>query len=307
MARVPISLAKHPNPGGSPMACAAKRLPTNVPGAFFVDASCIDCGTCRWLAPLSFGAAGDAARVKLQPERADEVAAALLALVACPVGAIGGPGGRLAEARAAFPRRLDGPVHHCGWHARASFGASSWLIVRPEGNVMVDSPRFSAPLVRRIEQLGGIRLMVLTHRDDVADHHRFHQHFGCDRLLHADDVGPATAAVEIQPSGREPIRLAPDLELIPVPGHTRGSVCLLHRDTHLFSGDHLAWSPGVRQLVAFRDATWYDWRELVASMERLAGHRFTWVLPGHGAPVRLPPAEMAASMRRLCAKLRETA
>ncbi|HET6147374.1 MAG TPA: ferredoxin, partial [Polyangia bacterium] len=37
------------------MANPASRLDENAPGAFFVDASCIDCDACRQLAPATFG------------------------------------------------------------------------------------------------------------------------------------------------------------------------------------------------------------------------------------------------------------
>ena len=33
------------------MARLANRLPDNVPGEFYVDSSCIDCDTCRQVAP----------------------------------------------------------------------------------------------------------------------------------------------------------------------------------------------------------------------------------------------------------------
>jgi len=67
-----------------------------------------------------------------------------------------------------------------------------------------------------------------------------------------------------------------------VPGHTRGHTVLLYRETYLFTGDHLAWSPGRKSLYAFRDACWYSWEEQIHSMERLLDYRFEWVLPGHG-------------------------
>jgi glyoxylase-like metal-dependent hydrolase (beta-lactamase superfamily II) len=44
-----------------------------------------------------------------------------------------------------------------------------------------------------------------------------------------------------------------------VPGHTRGSACLLYRETYLFSGDHLDWNPKGNGLQAFREVCWYDW------------------------------------------------
>ena len=56
--------------------------------------------------------------------------------------------------------------------------------------------------------------------------------------------------------------------MIPVPGHTRGSVCFLWRDRFLFTGDHLAWSGRRGSLTAFRSACWYDWGEQTRSMER---------------------------------------
>lgn len=44
------------------MAALAKRLASNAPGEFYVDSSCIDCGTCRWVAPASFDRAGELQR-----------------------------------------------------------------------------------------------------------------------------------------------------------------------------------------------------------------------------------------------------
>ena len=43
-----------------------------------------------------------------------------------------------------------GEVYYCGWSSKHSFGASSWLIVEPEGNILIDYPRWSAPLSREL-------------------------------------------------------------------------------------------------------------------------------------------------------------
>jgi len=282
------------------MANPGAKLAANVEGDFFVDASCIDCGTCRWMAPGVFDRDGEHSRVHAQPDGEADTRAALMALLACPTGSIGSLARHPLKALLnAFPRPIDGPVHHCGFHAESSFGAAAWVIQRPDGNVMVDCPRFTIPLVRRIEAMGGVATMVLTHKDDVADHRLFARHFGCTRVLHADDVDGHTDDVETRITGRAPTRLADDLLLIPVPGHTRGSMCVLHGGRHLFSGDHLAWDIGAGRLTAFRDACWYDWGELAASMRRLADHTFEWVLPGHGAPCHLPAPRMAAAIRDL--------
>lgn len=284
------------------MADLARRLPDNAPGPFFVDAGCIDCDTCNWLAPAVFDGApagGGHSRVHRQPGDAAARLRAEMALLACPVGAIGTEQKHdLAAARAAFPERVAGEVYHLGYHAEASFGAASYLLRRPGGNVLVDSPRFTAPVVDALERLGGVALMFLTHCDDVADHARFRAHFGCARVLHEADVAHGTRDVEIKLAGEAPAALGPGLLAIPVPGHTRGSACLLADETFLFTGDHAAWSPERRHVYAFRDACWHDWQELRRSMARLAGHRFEWILPGHGRRCHFPAARMRAELQR---------
>jgi glyoxylase-like metal-dependent hydrolase (beta-lactamase superfamily II)/ferredoxin len=279
----------------------AKRLPENAAGDFYVDETCIDCDACRQIAPEVFRDHGEQSSVFRQPETAGEVLGALKALVACPTASIGTT--RDYDARRgveAFPERLDANVYFCGFTAEASFGAWSYLVVRPEsegGNVLVDSPRFTRPLVRKIEELGGVRTIFLTHRDDVADQERFARHFGAARVMHADD-GAARYGVEHVLKGEGATRLDEDLLAVPTPGHTRGHAVLLYRDRYLFTGDHLAWSPGRKSLTAFRSACWYSWPAQTRSMEKLLDYSFEWVLPGHGRIHHATAAAMRAELEK---------
>ena len=117
------------------MAEIAKRLAANVPGEFFVDSTCIDCGTCRQVAPGIFAEGRDASFVHRQPGSDTEAHRARMALVACPVAAIGAQRKqRIADARAAFPELIEENVYYCGYAAESSYGARSYLIVRPRGN-----------------------------------------------------------------------------------------------------------------------------------------------------------------------------
>jgi len=278
------------------MARLSERLQDNTPGEFYVDRSCIDCDTCTRIAPGLFAAADDHSFVARQPVDGPERLRALMALVSCPTASIGtAPRVDAGPAVAAFPEAVAGEVSFLGFTSEDSFGAWSYLVRRPGGNVIVDSPRAAAPLMKRIGEMGGARSMFLTHRDDVADHEAFHRRFGCERILHADDITAGTRGVERRLEGREPVRLADDLLAIPVPGHTRGHSVLLYRDRFLFTGDHLAWSPERRRLYAFRDACWYSWTEQTRSMERLLEHSFEWILPGHGWGWHAPSA---AAMRK---------
>lgn len=287
------------------MANPRKRLPENVPGDLFVDATCIDCGACRWIAPRVFGDLEEYAYVRAQPADAAEALRAGVAALACPVGAIGGAATKAAAPL--LPEPWTDGVHYLGYHSPDSFGAASWLIARPNlprGNVLVDTPRFTRRALDAIAALGGIGTIFLTHRDDVGAHARFAAEFGARRVMHRDDVTRDTRAVEEQITGRDPVALADDLTVIPVPGHTKGSACLLYDARCLFTGDHLAFAQDGKRLVAFRGACWYDWRAQTEAMEGLRAHSFEHVLPGHGAPGHLEPAAMRAELARLIGWMR---
>ena len=171
------------------MANAKRAYPENVSGNFFVDDTCIDCDLCRQIAPSVFAEEDDHSIVFHQPDSPAETHRAAMALVACPTASIGTHGKLDSKAAASsYPELIDENVYFCGYASSNSYGASSYLITRPEGNVLVDSPRFAQTLVRRIENLGGVSTMFFSHRDDVADHEKFHKHFGCKRIIHRADA-----------------------------------------------------------------------------------------------------------------------
>jgi glyoxylase-like metal-dependent hydrolase (beta-lactamase superfamily II)/ferredoxin len=287
------------------MARPAQRLASNAPGAFYVDASCIDCGTCWQWDPQHFAPGGSHAMVRQQPQGPEPIRQALLALQACPVAAIGAPADLVRSTPAdGFPALLTrhpaGAVYYCGWASRRSFGASSYLIVRPAGNVLIDSPRYNAPLARRIEALGGIAAIVLSHRDDVADHERWADRFGCPRWIHAADADAAPTA-ERRLEGEQELRLDADLRLIPTPGHTAGSLVALLGEQILFSGDHLWWNREQRAVVASRAYCWWHWPAQLASVEKLRDLDVRWLLPGHGGRQAFAPGEWRTRIERTLA------
>src|SRR5262249_58086807 len=109
-----------------------------------VDSTCIDCDTCRQLAPTVFtrSAALEKSVAYRQPPPGEAQTRALMALVACPTSSIGTvPKIDAKPAASLFPERIEDGVFYCGFTAESSFGASSYLLIRPEGNLLVDSPR----------------------------------------------------------------------------------------------------------------------------------------------------------------------
>jgi glyoxylase-like metal-dependent hydrolase (beta-lactamase superfamily II)/ferredoxin len=265
------------------MALVELKREENVGGDFFVDSTCIDCDLCRQIAPDTFSRVGEQSIVYRQPDRHETEFAALKALVSCPTASIGALGTHDTKAAvAAYPEPVAEEVYFCGFASESSYGASSYFIKRKEGNILVDSPRFARPLVKRIEEMGGAKFMFLTHRDDVADHEKWSSHFRAERIMHSDDIGRSTKEIERVLTGNQEIRFDEEVLLIPTPGHTRGHAVLLYKNRFLFSGDHLWWSPNYQSLYASPNVCWYNWNEQTRSMERLADYQFEWVLPGHG-------------------------
>jgi glyoxylase-like metal-dependent hydrolase (beta-lactamase superfamily II) len=251
------------------------------------------------MAPEIFHQVAEQSVVYHQPSNERERLKALQALLSCPTASIAtvDKPKDIQTVQQTLPIPIDRNVYHCGYHAESSFGAASYLIRRPEGNILVDSPRFAAPLIKNLEIMGGVRYLYLTHRDDVADHQKFRDRFGCDRILHENDIDLGTKDVEIQLKGIDPIAIADELLIIPVPGHTKGHTGLIYEQKYLFSGDHLAWSEENNRLIAFKNACWYSWKELVLSMQRLADYPFEWVLPGHGRRYHNDLESMARAMQ----------
>ena len=187
-------------------------------------------------------------------------------------------------AHASFPLPVTSCVSYLGYHSSASFGAASYLLTRPGGNVMVESPRFNEHLALRLEALGGVRFIWLSHRDDVGDAPQWAARFGAQRIVHESEGVEA----ERQLTGDGPWTLddEADITVLHTPGHTRGSCCLLHNAADggtLFSGDSLS-ARGVSEsaLEVFTDFNWYSVDVQLRSLAGLLGAPFVRILPGHG-------------------------
>ena len=282
------------------MANKSKRLANNVGGNFFVDSTCINCDTCRQLEPATFAENDDFSSVYRQPVGDAEGHAAYRALVACPVGSIGtlqGDKAEMQQAVASFPLQLDTHIYYNGFNSEKSFGANSYFLRHPDGNWLIDSPRYVRHLVTAFERMGGIKYIFLTHEDDVADAGRYAAQFGATRIIHSADADAEPGAEWII-EGMDPVEVGPEFRIIPVPGHTQGSIALLYADRYLFTGDHMGWD---RDVNGLRLATVYVWNEeiLRRSTARLLDHRFEWVLPGHADRIHLPAARMKQELQRL--------
>ena len=288
------------------MADPHKRLDANIPGNFYVDTTCINCDACRQLAPASFEEVGEYSAVLHQPAGEQEIREAYRALLACPTGSIGteqGDNAVLQAAKTDFPLLVEADVYYCGFNSDKSFGANSFFVRHPEGNWLIDSPRYLKHLVEAFDRVGGIAHIFLTHEDDVADAARYAQRFGAKRIIHRADAH-AMPDAEVIIDGLDSRSYSDEFCIIPVPGHTAGSLCLLYRERFLFTGDNLWWDPESSELDSPRQLVW-DADALRQSISKLALYSFEWVLAGHGGRIRLPQAQMQMAVHDLIHRRQE--
>ncbi len=282
------------------MANASKRLDTNIEGNFFVDSTCIDCDTCRQLAPTTFIEDSDYSAVFHQPESPKEEFAAYQALLACPVGSIGTikkNSNVYSQAQTSFPLPIEDDVHYVGFNSEKSYGAHSYFITHPNGNWLIDSPRYLKHLVQAFEERGGIRYIFLSHKDDIAEAARYAKTFSAARIIHQADVS-AMPDSEWVIDGEEPAQVEAEFRCIPVPGHTAGCMALQYKNRFLFSGDHLWWDRDLQQLGTPENLVW-NHAQLERSVRKLLKYSFEWVLPGHGERIHLSYSKMKTAVERL--------
>jgi len=285
------------------MAQPSRRHSGNAPGPWFVDDTCINCDASRQCAPDLFVEREGQSVVARQPSTEAEIVAATRAMLICPTASIGVVGIK-PPTEGLFPVELDEGVYLCGFNSPKSYGANSFFVVRKAGNFLVDSPRFVGPLVKRFESLGGVRDILLTHADDVADADRYAAHFGARVWIHEADSHAAPYATSLL-RGQEPSTPREGLVALSVPGHTRGSMMFLLEDRYLFTGDSLYWSRERQRLFAFRAQCWYSWEAQTGSLARLVDSvRFEWVLAGHGGWHHAPYEELRASLAALVEHMR---
>ena len=172
-------------------------------------------------------------------------------------------------------------VFALGNNAKSSFAAHSFLVTRPDGNLMIDSPRFNRPLADSIDALDGIAHVLLSHRDDVADAGRWAERYGARVWIGETDADAAPYATDL--TGVESVTvISPGAVSIPAPGHTQGHVLYHVDDRVLFTGDTLHWNHRRGEFDVFPKQTFFSWAALADTMDLIAALNVEWMFAGHG-------------------------
>ena len=276
----------------------------NAAGPWYVDSRCIRCDAARnWAPGLIEADAAGRSYVARQPEGKEEQASMWRAAAACPTKSIGNLEHPM-DPPDIFPHRLADGVLALGNNALSSFAAHSFLVERSDGNLMVDSPRYSRALAESVDALGGVAHVLLSHRDDVADADRWAERYGARVWIGEADCDAAPYATDVT-SGDSVAVISPGVLSIPAPGHTEGHVVYHIDERLLFTGDTLHWNHRRGEMDVFPRQTFYSWAMLANTMDMLADLPVEWVFAGHGMWRNIGAQEWKRQMAALGPAMRE--
>jgi len=268
-----------------------------------VESRCINCMASQSLAPELLIERDGQSVFDRQPETGEEILAAWLAVQVCPVGAVVPPS-QIASPGPLFPQDAGRGIYRLGHNTTKSYGAHSYFVEADRARLMIDGPGWSDELAQSIARHGGLDHILLTHKDDVGDTQRYAERFGAQVWIHRADADSAPFATRII-EDEAPTAPVPEIAILAMPGHTRGSVAYLYDGATLFTGDSLAWDARAQVLRGYPQYCWFDWPTQIESIARLAGRGFTQILAGHGGSVTLTASEMDRQIEALVR--RETA
>ncbi|WP_413175568.1 MBL fold metallo-hydrolase [Anabaena azotica] len=173
---------------------------------------------------------------------------------------------------------------------RDTLGGTSYLIVRSEGNILIDCPApeqinedFWECLPQVNGKQAGVRWLFITHRGAIGKTAEIQQALGCEIVIQEQEAY-LLPGLTVTTFGQE-FNLDATTQIIWTPGHSPGSSCLYYREFGgvLFSGRHLV--PNLQgEPIPFRTAKTFHWPRQIKSTQALCD-RFTpetlqYICPG---------------------------
>lgn len=166
---------------------------------------------------------------------------------------------------------------------RETLGATAYLIVEKDGNILVDCPAWEESNLQFLRDRGGVSWLFLTHRGAVSRVTQLQAALQCQVLVQEQEAY-LLPEVEVLPF-REEILFSGQCLGIWTCGYSPGSACLYYRGQGgvLFTGRHLL-SDRAGNLVPLRMAKTFHWlrqlRSVAVLRDRFSEQTLHHICPG---------------------------
>lgn len=151
---------------------------------------------------------------------------------------------------------------------RDIMGGTSYFILESSGNILVDCPAWDDINQSFLQEWGGVRWLVLTHRGAIGKVKEIQQALGCEVVIQEQEAYllPGLPVTTFQ----HELSLSQSSQLIWTAGHTPGSACLYHQNEGgiLFTGRHLL-PDRQGNPVPLRIAKTFHWRRQLDNIAKL--------------------------------------
>jgi glyoxylase-like metal-dependent hydrolase (beta-lactamase superfamily II) len=173
---------------------------------------------------------------------------------------------------------------------RDTLGGTSYLIVRNEGNILIDCPaleQINQDLGQSLGENnlthGGVRWFFITHRGAIGKAAEIQQALDCEIIIQEQEAY-LLPGLTVTTFGQE-LTLDDTTQIIWTPGHSPGSSCLYYREFGgvLFSGRHLV--PNLQgEPVPLRTPKTFHWPRQLKSVQvlrdRFSPETLQYICPG---------------------------
>lgn len=122
---------------------------------------------------------------------------------------------------------------------RETLGGTAYFIQMNEGNILIDCPAWTDETRSFLDDKGGVRWMLITHRTAKGKAREVQAAMGCQIVIQEQEAY-LLPNLQLTPFHRQHV-INEQVEIFWTPGHTPGSSCVYYRASGgiLFSGRHL--------------------------------------------------------------------
>lgn len=166
---------------------------------------------------------------------------------------------------------------------RDTLGGTSYLIVKKDGNVLIDCPAWEDNTRSFLAAQGGVQTLVLTHRGGMGKVREIQADFNTEVIVQEQE---AYLLPNLKVGAfHHRLTLSPQLEVLWTAGHSPGTACVYLATCGgvLFSGRHLV-ANAQGNPVPLRTAKTFHWIRQIRNVQQLRD-RFNpatlhWICPG---------------------------